>query len=100
MTAQSAPNIEINRYDIPVEIILDEYETFDELEADVVETVANTILTHVDEYTRDDDEAYERITQRVTFDDERVSDALEDNDADALRIETMTQLGIATGDGV
>lgn len=81
---------------LPVQVLLAEYDGLDQLKADVRATVANTILGHVDEFWRDDEEAHDHVRSRVEFDEAHVQHEFELSEADGLEIETVTKLGIAT----
>jgi len=89
-------NIEINRYEVPVEILLDEYDDLDRLQDDIVTTTVNAILNHVDNFHRDGDDARDHIESRIEFDEAHVQREFEMDDADVIEVETVTQLGQAT----
>jgi hypothetical protein len=88
--------MEITQYEVPVDVVLKEYDEFETLEADIRATAANTILGHVDEFWCDGDDAHEHVRSRVEFDTENVQAEFELGDADGLEIQTVTKLGMAT----
>lgn len=61
--------VEVTQYEVPEQILLEEYEVYDELLADVRANVANTILNYVDAFWRDNASAHEHIWNRAEFDD-------------------------------
>ncbi|NHX41404.1 MULTISPECIES: hypothetical protein [Haloarcula] len=89
-------NIEINRYEVPVELILDEYDDLDRLQHDIVTTTVNAILNHVDNFYRDGDDARDHIKSRIEYDEAHVQREFEMGEAEIITVETVTQLGQAT----
>ena len=89
----SPTDLTITSYEVPVEIRQDAYEDVDAILNDVRTTAANTILSHVDEFWRDDTEARKHVMAKVELDEAHIQRELELGEADILRVETVTQLG-------
>jgi hypothetical protein len=97
-TAVGSSDLEINSYEVPVEIRLDAYDGLEQLLDDVRATAANTIIQHVDEFWRDGADAHQHVEGKVEFDEAHVQRELELGEADVIRVETVTELGIVGAD--
>lgn len=91
--AVSLDDLSITNYDVPVKVRVDAYDELKTLLDDVRTTAANTILSHVDEFWRDDTEARKHVMAKVELDEAHIQRELELGEADILRVETVTQLG-------
>jgi hypothetical protein len=89
-------DIEINGYEVPVELILDEYGTVDDVVSDIETTTVNAILGHVDAYHLDGEEARSHIQSWIEFNEDHVEEEFVSGEVDVITVETVTQLGQAT----
>jgi hypothetical protein len=83
--------LEINTYDVPVQLDLAKFGTYDELELAVVETAASSIVRHVEQFDEGDQS---HITTKVDFNREGVKEAFHDDETEHLVVETKTRLGV------
>lgn len=80
----------LNEYRVPVHIEPGQFNTYDELESAIVETVANTITSNV-EFLDEGDTPY--VTMKVDFNRDGVQDVFEAGESTMIDVETVTQLG-------
>lgn len=97
MSSVTAPDnelvddFEINTYEVPVQLELSAFDSFNELTLAVVETAAKSIVAY-DDNVDEGNASY--ITTRVDFDEERAEEYFEDDEIEYLVVETETRLGI------
>lgn len=90
-TKQPMDELELNSYEVAVPLDLSVFNSYEEVELTLVETVATSIATSVDKLDSDDT-SY--ITTQVTFDEESLEDAYEDEDVGIATVETVTELAV------
>lgn len=81
----------INRYELPIRLELEEFESADEMMMTITQTAARSIAEHADEF---DDDNVEHIATKVDFDETQVQESFDDDDTEYAIVETMTKLGV------
>lgn len=96
MTAsEPLDDLEVNTYEVAVPLDLSVFETVDTAKLTVAETVADSIVAHVDELD-DDDTAY--VSTQVSFDEDALEEAFEDDDVGIATVQTRTELALMDED--
>ncbi|NGM69179.1 hypothetical protein G6M89_09195 [Natronolimnobius sp. AArcel1] len=90
-TKQPLSELEVNSYEVTVPVDLSVFDSYEEVELSIVETVANSIVAQVDELD-EGDTSY--VTTQVTFDEESLEEAYEDDDVGIASVQTVTELAV------
>lgn len=94
-TTEPLDDLEVNTYEVAVPLDLSVFETVDTAKLTVAETVADSIVAHVDELD-DDDTAY--VSTQVSFDEDGLEEAFEDEDVGVATVQTRTELALVDED--
>lgn len=82
---------EINKYEVPVQLELDEFESYEALRITITQTVAHSIVNEVEAFD-DDDVSY--LATQVEFNQDVVKTRLKDDETTNITVETETQIGV------
>ncbi|AUX08929.1 hypothetical protein AArcSl_1298 [Halalkaliarchaeum desulfuricum] len=94
-TKQPINELELNAYEVTVPLDLSVFDSYDEVELTLVETVARSIVDDVDELN-EDDTSY--VTSQVMFDEDGLEEAYEDDDVGIATVQTVTELAVLEED--
>lgn len=96
MTAtEPLDDLEVNAYEVAVPLDLSVFETVETAKLTVAETVAQSIVAQVDDLD-DDDTAY--VSTQVSFDEDALEAAFEDEDVGIATVQTRTELALVDED--
>jgi hypothetical protein len=94
-THEPLDDVSVTTYEVAVPLDLSVFDTLETAKLTLAETAADSIVANVDELT-DDDTPY--VTTQVSFNEDGLRDAFNDDDVGIATVQTRTELALIEDD--